>query len=144
VHAVNENDVRGFVHRWYAAFERLQPAEFFLDHFDPGTVFGKCRTPEEFRSWYADWRAHCPWDHQEVLDLAVAGSAQMGWRVEVLLRLVGEWVDDDTARETSKPARLLDRYARQAWALHHDGSDFRISRLDVLIVRDSSPVPADD
>ncbi len=136
VSAVNDNDVRGFVHSWYAAFERLQPAEFFLDHFDPGTVFGECRTPDEVRSWYADWRARCPWDHHEVLDLAVAGSARMGWRVEVLLRLVGEWLDNDARRSAGKPAHLLDRYIRQTWALRHDGSDFRISRIDVRIVRE--------
>ncbi len=79
--AVNDNDVRGFVHHWYAAFERLRPAEFFLEHFDTNFVFGDSRTAEEFRSWYAEWRAHCPWDHHEVLDLAVAGSFGMGWRV---------------------------------------------------------------
>ena len=135
VSAVNDNDVRGFVHSWYAAFERLQVAEFFLRHFDADTVFGESQTPDEFCAWYADWRAHCPWDHHEVLDLAVAGSAGMGWRVEVLLRLVGEWFDD-AARETGKPAYLFDRYIRQTWALHHDGSGFRISRCDVWTVRE--------
>jgi hypothetical protein len=137
VFAVNDNDVRGFVHSWYAAFERLQPTEFFLEHFDTGGVFGECQTPDEFRTWYANWRAHCPWDHHEVLDLTVTGSAPMGWRVEVLLRLVGEWFDDDAAPGTGKPARMLDRYIRQTWALHHDGSEFRISRVDVRIVRET-------
>jgi hypothetical protein len=116
VPAVNNNDVRGFVHGWFAAFERLQPAEFFLDHFDPDFVFGDHRTPDEFRGWYAGWQVHCPWDHHEDLDLTVAGSAGTGWRVDVLLRLVGEWLDD-AARRTEKPASLLDRYIRQTWAL---------------------------
>src|SRR5215475_13738143 len=47
VPAVNDNDVRGFVHGWFAAFERLLPAEFFLDRFDPDFVFGEHRTPAE-------------------------------------------------------------------------------------------------
>jgi hypothetical protein len=136
VPAFNDNDVRGFVHEWFAAFERLRPAEFFLDHFDPDFVFGEYRTPDEFRGWYADWRAHCPWDHHQVLDLAVAGSARTGWRVDVLLRLVGEWFDGNAAHRTGKPAHLFDRYIRQTWALRHDGSGFRISRCDVWTVRE--------
>ena len=145
--AVNDNDVRGFVHHWYAAFERLRPVEFFLEHFDTNFVFGDSRTAEEFRSWYAGWRARCPWDHHEVLDLAVAGSFGMGWRVDVLLRLVGEQFDDDAGRDTGKPTHVFDRYIRQTWALHYDGSDFRISRCDVwtvhevLLPNDTRPDP---
>jgi hypothetical protein len=133
VHAVNDNDVRAFVHRWYAAFERLEPAEFFLEHMYSGAVFGASRTSDEFRAWYADWQSHCPWDHHEVLDLAVAGGADAGWRVDVLLRLVGEWHDDDPAGPM-----LMDRYIRQTWSLRHDGADFRLGRCDVRVVRDMS------
>jgi len=92
VQALNDNAVRAFVYSWFAAFERLEPDHFFLGHFDPGTVYGESRTPDEFREWYADWRAHCPWDHHQVLDLVVAGNAEAGWRIEVLLRLVGRVV----------------------------------------------------
>jgi hypothetical protein len=142
--AVDDNDVRGFVHRWYAAFERLEPAQFFLAHFDDteDMVFGKLHSPEEFRAWYDNWLRHCPWDHHEVVDLVVVGSAETGWQVDILLRHVGEWFDDGIPKEYEPglPGRLFDRYLRQTWAVRHDGADFRIRRIEVWAVRDILPL----
>lgn len=136
--ASNGNDVRSFVHAWFAAFDHAAAAEFFLGHLDDGDMTfnmddqSLAHDHATFREWYADALVHIPWDYHDVRDIAVAGLDTTGWTAEFLFRHVGEWRD-----ERDGPVRPFNRVLRATWRLEHDGERFLIRRYELTTVQTS-------
>lgn len=143
VHAPNHNDVRSFMHAWFAGFDHTAPAEFFLAHFDDGdmtfTMDGDPLATDHasFRAWYADALAHIPWDFHDILgDVTIAGIHPTGWTAEFCFRHVGEWRDDPDAYR----GRPFNRVLGANWRVEHDGENFVIRRYALALAQDVIPL----
>ena len=146
LHAPNHNDVRAFVHSWFAAFDHAAPSSFFTSHLDDADMtFDFAGQPlahdhESFRAWYADALEHFPWDFHGVLDIDITGTARTGWTLEFFFRHVGEYHDVPISDPSSGNGRLFNRVLRATWRLEHDGEAFIIRRYDLTIAKDVLPV----
>ena len=140
--APNENDLRSFVHAWFAAFDHAAPAESFLAHLDDADMtFDMDGQPlatdhASFRTWYADATDHIPWDFHDVIDVSIVGDHRTGWAAELFFRHVGEWRD---ARD-SKTVRPFNRVLRAHWRVEHDGERFVIRRYRLVTSHNSIPL----
>ena len=139
--APNGNDLRSFVHAWFAAFDHRGPAEFFLSHLDDADMTfnldGSTLASDHasFRAWYADALDHFPWDFHDVLDTSLAGTSATGWAVRLLFRHVGEWRDDPDGE-----VRPFNRLLRADWRVEHRGGRFVIRRYELATERDVIPI----
>ena len=131
--APNHNDVRAFVHAWFAAFDHADPAEFFLGHLDDADMTfnmdGQALAHDHasFRTWYADALTHIPWDFHDVRDIAVTGLGPTGWTAEFFFPHVGEWLD----KPGEGPGRPFNRVLRATWRLEHVDGRFVIRRYEL-------------
>ena len=150
--APNHNDVRAFVHTWFAAFDHAAPATFFTSHFDDADMTfdldgqALATDHESFNAWYADALEHFPWDFHSVIEIEITGISNTGWTVEFFFRHVGEYRDVPLSssaggdRSTAAEGRLFNRVMRAVWKLEHDGSDFVIRRYRLTVEQDVLPV----
>ena len=136
--AVNHNDLRSFVHAWFAAFDHRAPTEYFLDHLDDADMTfnldGEALATDHasFSDWYADALKHFPWDFHDLLDgVLMAGVADTGWTAEFHFRHVGEWIDDPATGGT----RPFNRVMSANWRLEHDGRRFGIRRYELALAQ---------
>lgn len=140
--APNHNDVRSFVHAWFAAFDHAAEAEFFTAHLDDADMTfdfdgqSLAHDHASFRSWYADAVRHIPWDFHSVIEIDIAGNHRTGWALEFFFRHVGEWLDDPD----SSTGRMFNRVLHATWKLEHTGSDFLIRRYNLTIAQNSLPI----
>ena len=80
IKAPNQNDVISFIHSWFAGFNHIEPAEFFLAHFDDADMTFNMdgqvlvHSHQSFRDWFADALTHIPWDYHDILDIGVTGT----------------------------------------------------------------------
>ena len=147
VKAPNHNDLRSFIHAWFAGFDHTAPADFFLDHFDDADMtfnFGGQPLASDhasFRSWYADALEHIPWDFHDLLDgVTVTGVYPTGWVAEFYFRHVGEWHDLPLSDPATGPGRHFNRVLRANWRVEHDGDKFIIRRYELAIAQDVLPL----
>ncbi len=130
--APNGNDVRSFVHAWFAAFDHADEAEFFLGHLEDADMTfnmdGKVLAHDHasFRAWYADALVHIPWDYHDIRDITVTGLSATGWAAEFFFRHTGEWRD-----VADGPVRPFNRVLRATWRLEHAGGRFVIRRYEL-------------
>lgn len=142
IKAPNHNDLRSFVHAWFAGFDHIAPAEFFLAHFDDADMtfnFGGqplAHNHASFRAWFADALTHIPWDFHDVLDITVTGTHATGWQAEFFFRHVGEWRDS----QDSKAVRPFNRVLRAHWRVEHNGERFIIRRYELSIAQNAIPL----
>ncbi|WP_374947626.1 ester cyclase [Agreia sp.] len=140
--APNHNDVRSFVHAWFAAFDHAAEAEFFTTHLDDGdmtfTLDGDALAHDHasFRDWYADALRHIPWDFHSIIEIDIAGNHRTGWTLEFFFRHVGKWLDEPNT-STGRP---FNRVLHATWRLEHTGSDFLIRRYDLTIAQNTMPI----
>ena len=144
--APNHNDVRAFVHAWFAAFDHAADADFFTAHLDDADMtFDLAGEPlahdhESFRAWYADALEHFPWDFHSVIDIDITGTHRSGWTAEFFFRHVGEYHDVALSDPDTGDGRLFNRVLRAVWKVEHTGSKFLIRRYDLTIAEDVLPV----
>ena len=140
--ATNHNDVRSFIHAWFAEFDHAGPADYFLNHLDDADMTFTLDGAElahdhaTFRTWYADAVSHIPWDFHHIVDINIAGNADTGWGVEFFFRHVGEYLDTPN----TEAKRCFDRLLHANWRLEHDGRRFIIRRYDLTIARNVLPL----
>lgn len=134
IKALNHNDVLSFVHSWFAGFDHIESAEFFLAHLDnkdmtfnmDGQVLASDHT--SFRAWFADALKHIPWDYHHIISPNVTRSFETGWTVEFFVQHVGEWHDIPIGDPNASSGRPFNRIIRVHWRLEHDGKNFIIRR----------------
>ncbi len=142
IFAPNHNDLRAFVHAWFAAFDHAERAEFFIRHLDNADMTfdfdGRPLATDHasFRTWYADALDHIPWDFHDVLDITVTGTAATGWAAEFFFRHVGEWRDG----RDSEAVRSFNRVLHCHWLVEHNGEHFLIRRYDLTIAQNVIPL----
>lgn len=142
VEALNHNDLRAFLHSWFAAFDHRAPAEFFLGHLDDADMTfnldGQALATDHasFRTWYADALEHIPWDFHDVLDgVRITGNLATGWTAEFQFRHVGQWQDSPQARR-----RLFNRVLAATWHVVADRDRFVIHRYELVVDQDVIPL----
>ena len=141
VQAPNHNDLRSFIHAWFAAFDHRAPAGYFLGHLDDADMTFNfdgeplARDHESFRAWYADALSHIPWDFHDIIDVTVTGTSDTGWTAEFFFRHVGDW--HDTAAD---PGRDFNRVLRAHWQVEHDSGHFVIRRYELAIAQNIIPL----
>lgn len=146
VGAPNHNDLRAFVHTWFAAFDHRGPADFFLAHLDDADMTfnldGEALATDHgsFRAWYADALEHIPWDFHDVLHIAVTGTHDTGWTAEFFFRHVGEWREVALSEDPSAEGRHFNRVLRANWRVEHGGEGFVIRRYELTNVQDVIPL----
>ena len=145
VKAPNHNDVKSFIHSWFAGFDHIAPAEFFLSHFDDADMTFNmdgqmlAHNHQSFRNWFADALLHIPWDYHDILDIIVTGTFQTGWATEFFIRHVGEWHEipfNDTDNGLGRP---FNRIIRANWKLEHNGEKFIIRRYELSMAQNIIP-----
>lgn len=147
VKAPNHNDLRAFIHSWFAAFDHTAPAEFFLAHLDAADMtFNFDGEPlatdhDSFRVWYADALRHIPWDFHDVMDgVTITGVYPTGWMAEFYFRHVGDWHDTPIGNSSGGEGRHFNRVLRANWRVEHDGESFVIRRYELANVQDVLPL----
>ena len=141
----NHNDVLSFIHSWFAGFDHIEAAEFFLAHFDDADMTFNmdgqvlAHNHQSFRDWFADALTHIPWDYHEILDIAVTGTFQTGWTAEFFIRHVGEWHDKPLGDDNTGPGHPFNRIIRVNWKLEHNGDKFIIRRYELSMVQNIIP-----
>ncbi len=144
--APNHNDVRSFVHAWFAAFDHADASEFFLGHLDDAEMTfnldGEALAHDHasFRAWYADALTHIPWDFHEVRDITVTGLATTGWAAEFYFRHVGDWRDDPGSDPDAAANRPFNRVLKANWRLEHVGGRFVIRRYELVTAKNILPI----
>ena len=144
--APNQNDVRSFVHAWFAAFDHADATEFFLGHLDDADMTfdtdGEALAHDHasFRAWYADALTHIPWDFREVRDIAVTGLATTGWTAEFYFRHVGHWRDDPGSAPDAAAGRPFYRVLKANCRLEHVGVHFVIRRYELVTAKNILPI----
>lgn len=137
VAAPNHNDLRSFVHAWFAAFDHRGSAEFFLAHLDDGDMTFNfdgeplARDHATFRTWYADALDQIPWDFHDILGISISGVHSTGWTADFDFRHVGEAGD---------PRRQFNRVLHANWSVEHDGDRFVIRRYELTLAQDVIPL----
>ena len=145
VKAPNHNDLRALVHQWFAGFDHIAPAEFFLTHLDDADMtFNFDGQPlahdhASFRAWFADAITHIPWDFHDVLDISINGVAPTGWAIEFYFRHVGEFHDKPLSDPDTGPGRPFNRVLRANWRVEHNGETFIIRRYELAIAQNIIP-----
>lgn len=145
IKAPNHNDVISFIHSWFAGFDHIEPANFFLAHFyDTDMTFNMdgqvlAHDHQSFRSWFADALTHIPWDYHAIFDTIVTGTFQTGWTAEFFIRHVGEWHDIPISDSNTGPGRPFNRIIRVNWNLEHNGERFIIRRYELSMVQNIIP-----
>lgn len=135
--APNHNDLRSFVHAWFAAFDHRAAAEWFLDHLDDDDMTfnldgeALARDHATFRTWYADALDQFPWDFHDVLHIVIAGTSSTGWSLDFDFRHVGE------AGEARRP---FNRVLHASWRVEHDGDRFTIRRYELTTAQEVIPL----
>ena len=144
VKQLNSNDVRAFVYEWFAQFEHIAEAEYFLGHLDDRAM--EIRFPEQtltchgdFRRWYEDVVRHIPWDVHEIRDLEVSGDALHGFHVAFHVGWYGEKtqaaeIDRQYADSWSGEGTLIAQEFRQDWDVQVRDGTFVIARYVVAPV----------
>ena len=150
IKAPNHNDVIAFIHSWFAGFDHIERAEFFLTHFnDADMTFNMdgqvlAHNHQSFKNWFADALTHIPWDYHNILDTTVTGTFKTGWAAEFFIRHVGEWHDkplhdkplNDESTGTGRP---FNRIIRANWKIEHDGVKFIIRRYELAMLHNIIP-----
>ncbi len=145
IKAPNHNDVIAFIHSWFAGFDHIEPAEFFLVHFDDADMTFNmdgqvlAHNHQSFRDWFADALTHIPWDYHDILDTAVTGTFQTGWTAEFFIRHIGEWHDKPLNDDNTGPGRPFNRIIRANWKLEHNSERFIIRRYELSMVQNIIP-----
>ncbi len=146
VKAINHNDVRAFMHTWWAAFDHIGPVEFFLDHFDDSDMtFNLDGSPiatdhASFRTWYDTVPTTFPWDFHSILDgVQVTGTVATGWTVDFFFRHVGEYHEIPLGQPGSGAGKLFNRVLHANWKLEHHDNRFTIRRYELTIA--DNPIP---
>lgn len=141
IKAPNHNDVMAFVHSWFAGFDHIEAADFFLKHFDNNDMTfnmdGQVLASDHasFRTWFADALTHIPWDFHEVIAPQITGTYQTGWSAEFYIRHVGVWHEipiDDPNTGSGQP---FNRIIRVNWTLEHNGKTFLIRRYELSMAQ---------
>ncbi len=139
ISAPNQNDLRSFVHAWFAAFDHRAAADYFLGHLeDDDMTFNLdgevlARDHATFRTWYAEALDVFPWDFHDVLHMTIAGTSDTGWALDFDFRHVGE------AGTERQP---FNRVLHASWRVEHDGSRFVIRRYELSTAQDVIPLAA--
>ena len=147
IKTVNHNDLRAFMHRWWAAFDHIAPVDEFLTHLDDADMTfvldGQPLATDHasFREWYASVPATIPWDFHEVLDgVTIVGTAATGWTAEYFVRHVGEFHDVPIGEPGDGPGRVFNRVIRVTWKVEHDGDRFIIRRYELSVAQNAIPL----
>lgn len=144
--ALNHNDLRSFVHAWFAAFDHADPADFFLAHLDDTDMTfnmdGQALAHDHasFREWYADALRHIPWDFHDILGITITGNYETGWGVEFFFRHVGEWVDTPQDGAAEGKRRGFNRILHANWQVEHKGHKYIIRRYTLAIAQNIIPI----
>lgn len=139
IKAPNHNDVKSFIHLWFAGFDHIAPAEFFLSHFDDADMTFNmdgqvlAHDHQSFKDWFADALLHIPWDYHDILDIIITGTFQTGWATEFFIRHVGEWHDIPLNDANTGQGRPFNRIIRANWKLEHNGEKFTIRRYELSL-----------
>lgn len=140
--APNHNDLRAFMHAWFASFDHAAPAEFFLTYLDDADMTfnmdGQVLAHDHasFRTWYAEALQHIPWDFHDVLGVDITGTSDTGWTAGFFFRHVGEWHDQPLSEESATaPGRPFNRVLRATWRVEHTGQHFLIRRYELTTVQ---------
>ena len=145
--AVNHNDLRAFMHQWWAAFDHIAPVDFFLAHLDDADMTfvldGEPLATDHasFRTWYASVPSTIPWDFHDVLDgVTLTGTVATGWTAEYFIRHVGEFHDVPIGQPGDGPGRVFNRVLRVTWQVEHDGERFVIRRYELAVASNAIPL----
>ncbi len=85
----NENDVKAFVHKWFAEFDHQSDISFFKGHLDPENVdmyfpdFGPIKNFSNFEKWYKKVVENIQWNVHEISNLKVSGDEEKGFSVSL-------------------------------------------------------------
>ena len=144
--APNHNDVRSFVHAWFAAFDHADAPDFFLRHFDAADMTfnldGEVLAHDHasFRTWYADALTHIPRDFHDVRDIVVTGLASTGWTAEFYFGHVGDWRDNPAPAFEPAASRPFYRVLKANWRIEHAGGRFIIRRYELVTAKNILPI----
>lgn len=85
----NENDVKAFVHSWFAGFDHQSDRWFFERHLDTENVdmyfpeFGPIKSISDFEKWYQGVIDNIQWNFHEISNLRVSGNEEKGFSVSL-------------------------------------------------------------
>ncbi|WP_419801477.1 hypothetical protein [Mucilaginibacter sp.] len=145
IKAPNHNDVISFIHSWFAGFDHIESAEFFLAHFDDadmtfnldGQVLASDH--QSFKNWFAEALKHIPWDYHNIIDITVTGTFKTSWTTEFFIHHVGEWHDIPLNESNTGPGRPFSRIIQANWQIEHTGEKFIIRRYELSMVQNIIP-----
>lgn len=85
---MSPNDVKAFVHQWFAAFDHQADISVFLRHIDPKRVDMAypdfpILSIDDFRRWYGGVVDNVAWNSHDIRNLAVTGSETDGFGVSL-------------------------------------------------------------
>ncbi len=112
----NENDVKAFVHNWFAGFDHQRDVEFFTKHLYPENVdmyfpdFGPIKNFSDFKKWYQGVIDNIQWNFHETSNLKVSGDEAKGFSVSLDIN----WKAKKYKGET------LDKKVHQDWKVKVD------------------------
>ncbi len=141
VQAPNHNDLRSFIHSWFAAFDHRTSADYFLRHLDDADMTfnfdgqALAHDHQSFRTWYADALEHIPWDFHNIIDVTITGTCDTGWTADFFFIHVGEW--RDAAQDAG---RSFNRVLHGIWRVEHTGDHFVIRRYELAIAQNTIPL----
>ncbi|MDN3514422.1 MAG: hypothetical protein NG747_08485 [Candidatus Brocadia sp.] len=114
----NENDVKAFVHNWFAGFDHQADICFFKKHLDPEKVdmYFPDTPPSiinsfgDFENWYKDVIKNIQRNFHEISNLKVSGDEAKGFSVSL---------DINWKAKTYK-GETLDKKVHQDWKVKMD------------------------
>lgn len=87
----NENDVKAFVHNWFAGFDHQSDIAVFKRHLDPEKVDmyfpdtppSVIKSISDFEKWYNNVIENIQWNFHEISNLKVSGDEEKGFSVSL-------------------------------------------------------------
>ena len=146
---LNGNDIRAFVYEWFANFEHIVDADYFLSHLDESEMEisfpeQKITNHTQFKTWYADVQNHIPWDFHDLSNLEIVGNQEQGFIVKFIVNWHGE-VSNQTQIDgkytdswnLTEDSPFFHKTLRQTWQIKvQDGVIF----ITNYVVEDMTPV----
>jgi hypothetical protein len=102
-HTLSANDVKSFVHQWFAWFDHQADIKLFLKHLDKKNIDMlypdfPIRSEKDFRRWYGGVVENVQWNSHDVRNLTVSGSAAEGFNVGLDVCWNARFYDGKTAQ----------------------------------------------
>lgn len=114
----NENDVKAFVHNWFAGFDHQADICYFKKHLDPENVdmyfpdFKPIKNFGDFEEWYKGVIENIHWNFHEISNLKVSGDEDKGFSVSL----------DINWKAKTYEGKTLYKYVHQNWEIMVDKS----------------------